>query len=156
MQLICICAPGDSPDEVKKILQQLEIPIENSILRSHCESLEKRCKTLVGADLLILPYLTSKFDDFGLIALQAVSTDLPILVTENAGLGKALKKVPNGDACVVNCDRPEDWARRISTVKGKTRKLRLLEATIRRESYDKIYPWEGQCEEVLNKILQVV
>ena len=155
-QLLSVCAPHDNPDEVKEILHKHGIQFSQFIVRSHCKSLDSCWKTLVEADLLILPFLPSKSESFGLIALQAISAGLPILVTQDSGLGQALKKVPYGDSYVVNSDKPEDWARHIVTVKDKKRKLRLSEARLMRESYDKTYLWKEQCDVILDKILQLL
>lgn len=154
-QLISVCSPADEPDGLKEILLKHEISPTQLKVRSHCKSLDAICKMFVEADLLILPFLPSKSEDFGFIALQAISSELPILVSHNSGLGQALKEVPHGSSCVVNSDKPEDWAKYIATVKKKPRKLRLSEASLLRESYDKMYPWDKQCSEVLDKILQL-
>lgn len=154
-QLISVCSPDDEPDGLKQILLKHEISPSQLKVRSHCKSLDTLCKMFVEVDLLLLPFLPSKSEDFGFIALQAISSDLPIRVSHNSGLGQALKEVPHGSSCVVDSDKPEDWAKCIVTVKEKTRKLRLSEASLLRESYDKMYPWEKQCNEVLDKILQL-
>ena len=153
-KLIVVCAPGDEPEEIKKILDQHRIPREQLDIRSHCQDLESCCRMFVEADLLILPFLPSKSERFGLIALLAISADLPVLVSSSSGLGKALKVVAYGHAFVVYSGAPEEWKKRIIRVKEKARRLRLEEAREMRESYNKEYPWEGECQTVLEKILQ--
>ena len=56
-------------------------------------------------DLCIMP---SRTEGFGLAALEALSAGLPIFVSENSGLGDALRKVPHGSSCVVNSEDPKE------------------------------------------------
>ena len=153
-ELIAVCAPNDNSEEMKVILRQHGVTRKQLKVRSHCKDLEICCRMFVEADLLILPFLPSKSEDFGLIALQAISADLPVLVSSNCGLGNALKDLPHGDLFVVDSDEPEEWKKRIMAVQKKDRSQRLSEAREMRERYNKKYPWEGQCKAVLQKILQ--
>ena len=153
-ELIAVCAPNDNPEEMKRVLCQHGITRNQLKVRSHCPDLKRCCRMFVGADLLILPFLPSKSEDFGLIALQAISADLPVLVSSNSGLANALKDLPHGDLFVVDSDEPEEWKKRIMAVKEKDRSQRLSEARGMRERYNERYPWEGQCKTVLQKILQ--
>ena len=147
-RLIVVCAPGDKPHEVRKILLQHGVPRKQLKVRT------RYYRMFVDADLLVLPFLPSKAEDFGLIALQAISEDLPVLVSSNSGLANALKDLPHGDLFVVDSDEPEEWKRRIMAVEKKDRSQRLSEAREMRERYNERYPWEGQCKTVLQKILQ--
>ena len=152
-ELIVVCAPGDEREEMKNILRQRGIPREQlKNVQNHCQDLERCCRMLLNADLLILPFLPSKSEHFGLIALQAFSAGLPVLVSSSSGLGKALHKVIYGDLFLVNSHEPEEWKKRIIKVKEKDRSLRLSEASEMRQRYNKRYPWEGQCKTVLEKI----
>ena len=152
-KLIVVCAPNER-EEIKKILGQYRIPPEQLDIRSHCQDLESCCRMFVEADLLILPFLPSKSERFGLIALQAISAGLPVLVSSSSGLGKALKYVAFGHVFVVDSDAPKEWKDRIIKVKEKERGLRLSEAREMRERYNEKYPWEGECKKVLENILQ--
>ena len=151
-ELIVVCAPGDKPEEMKTILLQSGIPLKQLKVRSHCQDLASCCRMLLEADLLILPFLPSKSEHFGLITLLAISTDLPVLVSSSSGLGNALKVVNHGDLFVVDSDEPEKWKKRIMAVKEKDRSLRLREAREMHALYNKKYSWEGQCKTVLEKI----
>ena len=153
-QLIAVCAPSDNLEEMKTVLRQHGISRKQLKVRSHCQYLKRCCRMLVEADLLILPFMPSKSEDFGLIALQAISADLPVLVSSNSGLANALKDLPHGDLFVVDSDEPEEWKKRIMGMKEKDRSQRLSEAREMRERYNERYPWEGQCKTVLQKILQ--
>ena len=52
---------------------------------------------------------------------------LPVLVNGNSGIGKAMKKVPNGSNCVVDLEfideDPVKWAEAIKAVFRKERKV---------------------------------
>ncbi|XP_015747310.1 PREDICTED: uncharacterized protein LOC107327069 [Acropora digitifera] len=60
--------------------------------------------------------MPSRTEGFGLVALEALSADLPVLVSGNSGVGKALKKVPTGSYSVVNSEEPKEWAKAIRTI----------------------------------------
>ena len=154
--LIAVCAPGDDPERLKNILlAQDQINRSHLTIRTCCKDHDGLCRTFVEADLMVLPFLPSTSDGFGLIALQAMSASLPILVHHTCGLASALSKIAHGNSRVVSSDKPEDWKRAIEAVKVKDRKLRLSEACILRETYKKDYSWESQCGEMLDKILQL-
>ena len=153
-ELIVVCAPGDEREEMKNILRQRGIPREQlKNVQNHCQDLERCCRMLLKADLLILPFLPSKSEHFGLIALLAISAGLPVLVSSSSGLGKALHNVIYGDLFLVNSHEPEKWKKRIIKVKEKDRSLRLSEARVLRERYNKRYSWEGQCKTVLERLV---
>ena len=78
-----------------------------SSVRSHSQFLESPCKMLVEADLLILPFLPSKSEDFGLLALQAISADHPSLSVAALDLQKLSQRC----CMVVDRDRDRDRQR---------------------------------------------
>ena len=150
-RLICV-VPQNGTEEIKNTLLRHGISSNKLTLRSHPQSLETLCKWFVEADLLIMPFLPFQDERFGLIALQAISANLPVLVSYDTGLGIALKDVLFGSMCIVYSDRPEDWRRRIEIVKQTERSNRLQEASKIREYYDKKYSWERQCNMLWTKI----
>ena len=153
-ELIVVCAPGDEPEEIIKTFPP-RIPQRKQLtVRSHCQDPASCYGMLLEADLLILPFLPSKLEHFGLIALLAISVDLPVLVSSSSGVGNALKDVDHGRMFVVDSDAPEEWKKRIMDVKETKRGQRLLEARNLREHYNEEYPWEGECKKLLEKILQ--
>lgn len=155
-RLISVCAPHDKTTDLKPILvnqhgmsaELLKLQRYSRVISSHQEWFSK-------ADLLILPFLPSKLEDFGLIALQAISADLPVLVSHKSGLGKALTQLPHGNLYVVNSDRPRAWRKRITAVKSRERNLRLSDAKELHKVYKKRYSRRKQCEILLDKILEV-
>ena len=153
--LIAICAAGDDPEKLKNTLRQQGINRSRFVVRRHCRDLEARKRLLVEADLLIMPFLPSESESFGLVALQAMSAGLPILITRESGLGEALGEVLHGRVCLVEEGAGlEDWKKRIQGVREKRRDVRLQEAEKIRDAYSEHYSWNVECKAVLDKILQ--
>ena len=101
-----------------------------------------------------LAIMTSRTEGFGLAALEALSAGLPVLVSENSGLGKALEKVTNGSNCVVKSEDSRKWANAIKAVREKDREIRLRETELLRAAYAKEYSWQEQCDKLV-KMMQV-
>ncbi|PFX24801.1 D-inositol 3-phosphate glycosyltransferase [Stylophora pistillata] len=139
-------------DEVKERLKDHGLLEERFLTRSFCKFRERLAENFQEADLVIMP---SRSEGFGLTALEALSAGLPILIGWNTGLAQALEKVPSGTSCKVNTDDPSSLARAIKEVRGKERKIRLEEARRLREDYDKEYPWEAQCEKLVEEMLKL-
>ena len=151
--LIAICAPGDDPEKLKNTLKQQGINRSRFVVRRHCRDLEARKRLLVEADLLIMPFLPSESESFGLVALQAMSAGLPILITRESGLGEALGEVLHGRVCLVEEGAGlEDWKKRIQLVRRTKRDMRLQEAEKIRDAYSEHYSWNVECKAVLDKI----
>ena len=104
-------------------------------------------------DLAIMP---SRTEGFGITALEALSAALPVLVSGNSGLGKALKKVPLGTQSVVDSEDHTDWAREIKRVRQKEREVRLSESRFLREKYLEKYSWEEPCKSLVIKMKNLV
>ena len=104
-------------------------------------------------DLAIMP---SRTEGFGITALEALSAALPVLVSGNSGLGKALKKVPIGTQSVVDSEDHTDWAREIKRVRQKEREVRLSESRFLREKYLEKYSWEEPCKSLVIKMKNLV
>ena len=114
---------------------------------------EQLAEEFCQADLVIMP---SRTEGFGLAALEALSAGLPVLVSCNSGIGKALKEVPCGSNCVVNNEDPVKWAEAIKAVCRKERKVRLKEAVLLRQTYAETYQWEEQCTTLVEKMLEMI
>ena len=100
--------------------------------------------------------MPSRTEGFSLAALEALSAGLPVLVSHNSGIGKALKRVPCGSSCVVNDEDPLRWAEAIKAVCRKERKVQLEEAILLRQKYAETYQWEEQCSTLVEKMLQMI
>ena len=118
---------------------------------------EQLAEQFYEADLVIMP---SRTEGFGLAALESLSAGLPVLVSGNSGIGKALIKVPCGSNCVVhsefNNEDPVKWAEAIKAVCRTERKVRLREAILLHQNYAETYQWEGQCSTLLEKMLELI
>ena len=151
-KLVFVGAPDGEEREVKERFLKEGILPSQLIVRS-AKDREQLAKQFYEADLVIMP---SRTEGFGLAALEALSAGLPVLVSCNSGIGKALKKVPFGLNCVVNSENPKTWAKAIRAVCGRERKLRLEEANLICKSYAAMYQWEGQCSTLVEKMLEMI
>ena len=147
--LIFVGAPEGKEEEVKNRLLECGIPSSQLIVRGFVESRDTLKRFFCEADLAVMP---SRTEGFGLTALEALSAGLPILVSDNSGLGKAIKTIPFGRAFLVDSDNAEEWGKAISRVRQTPREIRLKEACSLREAYDKKYKWETQCEKLVEKM----
>ncbi|XP_022804734.1 uncharacterized protein LOC111341951 [Stylophora pistillata] len=106
------------------------------------------------SDLVALP---SRTEGFGLVALEAISSGVPILVSGESGVAEALQKVEGGNSVIVESDDDAvEWARRISEVSNQSPKEREAKARQLRENYRKVYSWGEQCEMFKGLIENVV
>ena len=151
-KLVFVGAPKGEEKKVKDMLLKEGIAPSQLIVRSYKER-EQLAAQLCEADLAIMP---SRSEGFGLAALEALSAGLPVLVSSNSGIGKALKRVPTGSYCVVNSEKPKKWAKAIRTICRKERGLRLREAVLPRQNYAETYQWEGQCIALVEKMLEMI
>ena len=147
--LLFVGAPKGKEEEVKNKLLKCGIPCTQLIVRDFIESREEVKKLFCEVDLLIMP---SRTEGFGLTALEALSAGLPILVSNNSGFGK----VQFESSCVVCSDDPEKWAEAIRHVRETPRKLRLEKALSLRKLYDKEYKWGRQCENLVDRMRQIL
>ena len=155
-KLVFVGAPNGEEEKVKERFLKEGILPSQLIVRREKEG-EQLVKEFCQADLVIMP---SRTEGFGLAALEALSAGLPVLVSGNSGIGKALKKVPYGSHSVVNLEfnneDSEKWAEAIKAVCRKEREVRLEEAVLLREKYTKTYQWEGQCSTLVEKMCEMI
>ena len=150
-KLVFVGAPDGEEDKVKERFLKESISPSQLIVRSAKER-DQLTKQFYEADLVMMP---SRTEGFGLAALEALSAGLPVLVSGNSGIGKALKKVLYGSYFVVNSEKPKEWAKAIRTICSKERGLRLREAILLRQNYAETYQWEGQCSTLVEKMLEM-
>ena len=151
-KLMFVGAPNGEEEKVKKRFIKEGISKSQLIVRS-AKNRKQLAKQFYEADLVIMP---SRSEGFGLAALEALSAGLPVLVSGNSGIGKALKKVPNGSNCVIRSEDPVKWAEAIKAVCRKERKVRLDEAILLRQKYAETYQWEGQCSKLVEKMCEMI
>ena len=146
--LIFVGAPERKQEEVRRSLLQRGIEDAQLTVRKFIQSRDRLKDLLCEADLAIMP---SKSEGFGLVALEALSAGLPILVGSRSGFARALENVPHGNACIVNSDDPAEWAKEIDAVRTR-HEMRLQEIESVRASYGEIYSWKEQCETFVNRM----
>ena len=146
--LIFVGAPERKQEEVRGKLLQHGIAEAQLTVRKFIQSRDRLKDLLCEADLAIMP---SKSEGFGLVALEALSAGLPILVGSRSGFARALENVPHGNACIVNSDDPAEWAKEIDAVRTR-HEMRLQEIESVRASYGEIYSWKEQCETFVNRM----
>ena len=150
-KLTFVGATSGEEEQVAKMLLQQGIDPSQLKVRSFNESREQLAELFCEVDLAIMP---SRTEGFGLAALEALSAGLPVLVSENSGLGKALEKVTDGLNCVVKSEDSRKWANAIKAVREKDREIRLRETELLRAAYAKEYSWQEQCDKLV-KMMQV-
>ena len=147
-RLIFVGAPEGKQEKVREKLLQCGIVEVQLTVRKFIQSRERLKDLLCEADIAIMP---SKSEGFGLVALEALSAGLPILVGSRSGFAKALENVLHGNACIVNSDDPAEWAKAIEAVRLR-HGMRLQEIKSLRASYGEIYSWKEQCEALVNRM----
>ncbi|XP_068687962.1 uncharacterized protein [Montipora foliosa] len=145
-RLIFVGATHGKEEEVAVKLCQHGIAQKQLTVRSFKESREDLVRLFCEVDLCIMP---SRIDGFGLVALEALSAGLPVLVSGNSGLGDALQNVPGGPSRVVNSEDPAEWAKAIKSVRKMRRDVRLKDTKNLCIQYAEEYSWEKQCGELL-------
>ena len=151
-RLIFVGAPEGKQEEVREKLLQRGMAEAQLTVRKFIQSREKLKDLLCEADLAILP---SKSEGFGLVALEALSAGLPILVGCRSGFAKALESVVHGHSCVVNSDDPADWAKATEAVRVR-HGMRLQEIKSLRVSYREMYSWKEQCGALVKRMWEMV
>ena len=151
-KLVFVGVPDGEEDKVKERFLEEGILPSQLVVRISKGRVEL-AKHFFEADLVLV---LSRTEGFGLAALEALSAGLPVLVSGNSGIGKALKKVPYGSTCVVYTEDPVIWAEAIKAVCRKEREVRLTEAILLRQSYAKTYQWERQCSTLVEEMLEMI
>ena len=151
--LLFVGSPEGKQDEVRKRLCQYGISDEQLRVREFVKSREDMKDLFCEADMVIMP---SKSEGFGLIALEALSAGLPIRVGSNSGLARALMNFPNGKYVVVgDSGDPAKWAEAIEDVHDR-HEVVLKESEMLKEHYSKMYSWETQCKDLVDRLWKMV
>lgn len=151
-RLLFVGAPDGKEDEVASELLKHGIAKQQLTVRKFINSRDKMKELFCEVDLAIMP---SKTEGFGLIALEALSADLPILASGNSGFAKAIRDFENSNSYIVDSKEPKDWAEKINAVRENHGK-KLQEIRVLRESYGKKYSWEKQCKDLVEKLRNMV
>ena len=147
-RLLFVGAPDGKEDEVAIELLKHGIAEEQLTVRKFVQRRDKMKELFCEVDLAIMP---SRTEGFGLIALEALSASLPILVSSNSGFARALRNLQSDKSCIVDSKEPKDWAKAIKAVRERHgEELQKIQAL--RESYGEKYSWDKQCNDLVGKI----
>ena len=145
----------DEEQEVKKwFFDKTDINHNQLTIWKPCRNQKELNSMLYQSDLVALP---SRTEGFGLIALQAISAGVPVLVSVESGIAEALQNVKDGNTVIVQSDEDKDeWARRIREMSKESAKERKANAERLCENYRKVYSWKAECERFKGLIEKVV
>ncbi|XP_020622634.1 uncharacterized protein LOC110060227 [Orbicella faveolata] len=122
-------------------------------IRSYCNEQDELRMMFREADLVTLP---SRTEGFGLVALEAISAGVPVLVSDESGIADALEEVEGGDSVIVDTDNAGEWAQRIQQLSSQTPEERENNAKLLRENYRKTYSWSTECKKFKRVIQNLV
>ena len=112
-------------------------------IRSFLDKQDELLMMFQESDLVAVP---SRTEGFGLVALEAISAGIPVLVTSESGIAEALQEVKGGKSVIVESDNAEEWQRRIQQLSSQSPEERYENAKQLRENYNKKYSWRTECE----------
>ena len=139
---------GSSPGEHQKVeewfLEKTCITRNQLTIRGFCSEQDELRAMFHQSDLVALP---SRTEGFGLVALEAISAGIPVLVSGESGIAEALQEVEGGKSVIVESDDDaNEWAQRIKGVSSQSPEERKTSAVQLRENYKKIYSWSTECD----------
>ena len=147
---------GSSSGEHRKIeqwfLENTKIDRNQITIRSYCNKEDELMMMYHESDLIVLP---SRTEGFGLVALEAISAGIPVLVADETGIAEALDKVAGGKSVIVESVEHEEWARRIQVLSKQSLRERENSAKLLRENYNKTYSWSNECKKFKRTIKEL-
>ncbi|XP_078347736.1 uncharacterized protein LOC144632861 [Oculina patagonica] len=137
---------GSSSGEHRKIerwfLDNTSISRNQITIRSYCSEQDELKTMFHQSDMVALP---SRSEGFGLVALEAISAGITVLVAGESGIAEALQEVEGGKSVVVESDDAGEWAQRIQQLSSQSPEERQNNAKMLRENYNKKYSWCNEC-----------
>lgn len=138
------------PSDLTNALLQRGLQLTRFSIKSIADDGPHSFATFINeVDVFILP---SRVEGFGMGGLYAISANLPVLVSGNAGLGVALEMLLSGSKHVVHSNDPDVWADKIKGVREKGHRAFLEAEQLRQEYMDK-FSWDNQCDELVEKMI---
>ncbi|XP_078347655.1 uncharacterized protein LOC144632796 isoform X3 [Oculina patagonica] len=148
---------GSSSGEHRKIeqwfLDNTSISRNQITIRSYCSEQDELKMMFHESDMVALP---SRTEGFGLVALEAISAGIPVLVAGESGIAEALQEVEGGKSVVVESDDASEWARRIQQLSNQSPEERQNSAKMLRENYNKVNCWSNECEKFKRMFQELV
>ena len=149
--LIFVVLPNDDAVVLRSQLKGL-ISLSQVTVKHVPRSSENWRKQLCQVDLVILP----SAEGFGTSCVRAISAGVPVLSSGNSGFGMALKKLPSGKMHVLDSEDPREWADQIRKLRNKGPTQLADEAKQLREGYMRQYCWKDQCDQLVDKMMEIV
>lgn len=116
---------GDGPDRVLAETEARELGLEDQVF--FLGKIDAVAPLLAGADLFVLP---SSSESFGLSALEALASGVPVVGTRGSGLSEVVRDGETGVLCAVgDVDGMADAAAGILTGRGRWDTMSTLAAT---------------------------
>lgn len=141
-KLRCVGAPVGQQRAIEKwFVKKVGIDRDQLTIRGFCGREELK-EMLWQVDLVALP---SRVEGFGLIALEAISAGVPVLVSGQSGIAAGLQKVIGGRDVIVSSKEPQEWAERIWQLSLQDPQARNDNALRLRKNYQQTYPWAKEC-----------
>ena len=138
---------GSSTGKHRKIeqwfLNKTSINRNQITIRSYCSEQEELKMMFHESDVVAVP---SRTEGFGMVALEAISAGIPVLVARESGIAEALHEVERGKSVIVESDDAEEWAQRIQQLSSQSPEERESSAKLLRNNYNETYPWSNECE----------
>ena len=141
-------------EDPKELESRLEIYLDKRqfTVQQFKKSTDDLKELVCKVQLAILP---SRTEGFGTSVLSALSADVPVLVSENTGLGMALKKLHRGAEYVIDSKEPLIWAEKIKEVRKKGASICFLDAQTLRKEYMETYNKQKQCHTLVQKMWEM-
>ena len=151
-ELTFVGAPQDQQRKIEKWFQKKTKISRNQLtIRGFCNYKETR-EMFRQADAVVMP---SRTEGFGLVSLEAILAGVPVLVSRQCEITKALQTVDGGTDVVIPSSSPEEWANRIQELSQRSPDERYASAVRLRENYGKRYHWKEESEKFMKMILQL-
>ena len=151
-RLVFVGAWDGKYEEVKNRFIRCGVPTNRLRVRGFVEDRESLRSLFQEVDLAVMP---SRTEGFGLTGLEAMSADLPVLVSRNSGFGEVLRSAAFGSSFVIDSEDPAVWTEAIQKILSKDREFRLEEAVRLRDSYGRKYDWTKQTNELVDRMISL-
>lgn len=131
---------GEQRKLEKWFLKETKISRDQLTIHSYVDQ-EPMKRKFKQSNLFVLP---SREEACELVALEAISAGVPVLISKKAGIAKALQNVDRGNSVIVTSDNAKEWAEKLHQLSKQTPQQRHTNALHLRQNYKKTYSWETE------------